>query len=596
MGQSVAFAQLTKIDVEKRLVYGRAAQETPDHSGEVMDYEQSKPNFMKWSDEMSKATNGASQGNLRSMHGNTAAGKIQELIYNDDECAIDVVAKVVDNNEWQKCLEGVYTGFSIGGKYGARVTKGAFKRYEAIPNEISLVDRPCIPTATFFDIQKADGSVMQKKFQTKGVAEMDYEVTGTPEDADNLAKLLATNKLSISDAVNAVAKSLEAVPTPVDLAAVLDLAAAGYDKTVLVKMQNDEVLALDVLEKLAPFADPVNKKYPLDSAAQVKAAWTYINMEKAAASYTPEALEECKKAVVAAWKDKVDPAGPEITKADVTADLGKGLSTASSLGDALQSLYYLACSAAREAQVEGDGSDIPSRLQQVVLTVAGIYKDMAGEEADELVADFINGDADSASVMQMAYGLANSLAKAGARNSAADADMLQKMHDLSTKLGANCAMNNNTGAAAGSQSTVDTGDSAVSNNNVAQAGGDTNATAVSGGHMAQAEAAADLTKVETAEDLQKAALNKLVAEAMEPLQKALTEATEKIAKLESQPLPAKGVLRVVDKAGDVVETVAKAEIAPVKERDGTVNEAASAFKKIHASGGAPLLGGLRETN
>ena len=594
MGQSVAFAQLTKIDVEKRLVYGRAAQETPDHSGEVMDYEQSKPNFMKWSDEMSKATNGASQGNLRSMHGNTAAGKIQELIYNDEECAIDVVAKVVDDNEWQKCLEGVYTGFSIGGKYGARVTKGDFKHYEAIPSEISLVDRPCIPTATFFDIQKADGSVMQKKFQTsEGATEMEYEVTGTPEDADNLAKLLATNKLSIADAVAAVTKSL-ASPPP-DAVKIVDLVVAGYDKDTMLKLAGTDVDALDALEKLAPFADPVNNKYPIDTAAQVRAAWTYINMEKNASKYSAEALAELKKTIIAAWKDKVDSVGPEVSaaKAESTDGMTKGISTVSNLGDMLQALYYLAGSSAREAQSEGDSSDIPARLQAVVLTVAEIYKDMAGEEAAELVADFVNGDADSVAVMQMAYGLAGSLAKAGARNSAADQDMLQKMHDLATKLGANCATNNDAGAAAGSQSGVDREDSAAGNNTLALAGGDTNAAAVSGGHMAQAAATGALTKAETSPE---EVLNKLVAAAIEPLQKALQAATDKITKLESQPLPAKGVLRVVSKGDDVETAVQKTLVAPVVERDGKVNDAATEFKKIHASGGAPLIGGARNVN
>jgi hypothetical protein len=571
------FAQLSKVDVEKRLVYGRAAQETPDHSGEVMDYAQSKPNFVKWSAEMSKATGGASQGNIRAMHGNVAAGKVQELIYNDDEHAIDVVAKIVDDNEWSKVLEGVYTGFSIGGKYGARVTKGAFKHYEAIPSEISLVDRPCIPTATFFDIQKADGTVMQKSFQIKGETtmptEIEYQVEGTPEQADALAKLLAENKLSIGDAVAAVEKALI---KSVDAMVAVDLAVAGYDKAILCKMNGDEIIALDTLEKLAPFADPANNKYPIDNPAQIKAAWTYINMEKNSGKYTAEDLLDVKKAISDAWIEKIDKAGPPaVEKAAKIKDLKKGMSAVSMLGDMLQSLYYLACQAVRESASEGDDSPIPARLKQVVLDIAGIYKDMAREEADELLEDLYSNDEPVPEVMQMAYGVANDLIKFGARNSASDKDMLQKMHDLTSKLGATCATMDEpkqTDAGAG----LDTKDSAQSTNI----------------QMAQAEQAGDLIKVSTSQE----AITKLVADAMLPLNKALSDAMEKIAKLEAQPLPAKGVLRVVGKENDSATEVKKVEIAPVVGQDGKINEAATMFKSIHSHGGAPLIGGFRNTN
>ena len=48
------FAQIRKVDEAKRLVYGIAAQETPDKSGEIMDYLSSKPHFAKWSADVSK--------------------------------------------------------------------------------------------------------------------------------------------------------------------------------------------------------------------------------------------------------------------------------------------------------------------------------------------------------------------------------------------------------------------------------------------------------------------------------------------------------------------------------------------------------------
>ncbi len=166
------FAQLTKVDEEKRLVYGRAVDESPDRSGEVFDYVTSKPYFEQWSAETKEATDGKSHGNLRAMHGKVAAGRLVDMQFNDRDRAIDVVAHVVDNNEWEKVLTGCYTGFSIGGSYVKKWDDAAtksddgspFKRYTAAPNELSLVDRPCIPTAKFLNIQKADGTYEQVEF------------------------------------------------------------------------------------------------------------------------------------------------------------------------------------------------------------------------------------------------------------------------------------------------------------------------------------------------------------------------------------------------------------------------------------------------
>lgn len=161
------FAQLTKVDVEKRLVYGRATQEVPDKSGEIFDYASSKPLFEAWSGEFEKATDGKSLGNVRAMHKKDhAAGRLEQLAFNDDEKAIDICAKVVDDQDWQKVQEGVYTGFSIGGEYEKRWTdpeNPALKRFTAKPTEISLVDNPCNAEARFTMV-KADGASEEKAF------------------------------------------------------------------------------------------------------------------------------------------------------------------------------------------------------------------------------------------------------------------------------------------------------------------------------------------------------------------------------------------------------------------------------------------------
>lgn len=161
------FIPITKVDIENRLVYGIATAEAPDLAGEVCHYATTKPNYEKWSSEVHKASGGKSVGALRSMHGSTAAGKLVDIAFNDDARQIEICGKVVDDNEWKKVQEGVYTGFSQGGRYMKRWADEAsgLTYYTADPTEVSLVDMPCLPSATF-SVVKADGVVEKRAFTT----------------------------------------------------------------------------------------------------------------------------------------------------------------------------------------------------------------------------------------------------------------------------------------------------------------------------------------------------------------------------------------------------------------------------------------------
>jgi hypothetical protein len=158
------FIPIVKVDAAQRLVYGLATAEKEDRAGEICDYASTKPLYEKWSREIAKATGGKSFGNLRAMHGNVAAGKLTEITFNDMAKQIEICAKVVDDVAWTKVQEGVYTGFSQGGAY-ERHWKDAEgrNRYTAAPNEISLVDLPCLTQATF-EMIKTDGTSEKRRF------------------------------------------------------------------------------------------------------------------------------------------------------------------------------------------------------------------------------------------------------------------------------------------------------------------------------------------------------------------------------------------------------------------------------------------------
>jgi hypothetical protein len=182
------FLPLAKVDLDRRLVTGVATAETPDRSGEIFDYASSKPYFEKWSAEAAQASGGKSLGAVRAMHGSVAAGKLTDIAFDDDAKRVTVRAKIVDDDEWRKVQEGVYTGFSQGGRYVKRWADPdtGLTRYTAEPHEISLVDLPCVPDATF-DVVK-DGVVERRGFASHAEAadtDADGDLDGNLDAGDD---------------------------------------------------------------------------------------------------------------------------------------------------------------------------------------------------------------------------------------------------------------------------------------------------------------------------------------------------------------------------------------------------------------------------
>jgi hypothetical protein len=379
------FAQIRKVDEAKRLVFGRAAEEVVDHSGEIMDYLSTKPHFQKWSADVSADSDGKSLGNLRAMHGKVAAGKLTDIVFDDEAKAIDVVAKVVDDAEWKKVLEGVYTGFSIGGSYvGAatveKINGEDVKRYTAKPNELSLVDRPCIPTAKFFEVQKADGTSAEVPFREPAAEAEDSVINGTPEQVEQLCKVMNDGGLSLADVIGQVEK---AVAERKDTSA-----KAGTSQYGDVK-----------------FADATNKKYPIDTPEHIRAAWNYINKAKNAAKYSDKDVAAIKAHIVAAWKSKIDKEGPPAAEKlekldDVTrAALRKSMYSCQSMAGLIGSLQSMMECEEWEAYKEGDTSTVPTRIGAVIALAGQVLKEMIDEELKEIAA----GDAlDTDEMMEMA--------------------------------------------------------------------------------------------------------------------------------------------------------------------------------------------------
>lgn len=169
------FIQATKVDEVLREVHGFATTTRTDKAREVVSYKRTKPLIEKWSNGFVEATKALgedtlSYGNVRGMHGKgpstgIVAGKLTQLTFDDAAEKVFVVAKITDDNEWEKCRTGTYTGFSIGGRYVGAKTLLPSGDYEVAiePYELALADNPCNPDCHFQAV-KADGTVVERPF------------------------------------------------------------------------------------------------------------------------------------------------------------------------------------------------------------------------------------------------------------------------------------------------------------------------------------------------------------------------------------------------------------------------------------------------
>ena len=64
------------------------------------------------------------------------------------------------------------------------------------------------------------------------------------------------------------------------------------------------------------FADPVNKKYPIDNEEHIRAAWSYIHMPRNYEKYSQNDIKTIENRIIQAGKSKIDPAGPPAENQD----------------------------------------------------------------------------------------------------------------------------------------------------------------------------------------------------------------------------------------------------------------------------------------
>lgn len=214
---------IAKIDEEQRMVYGYATVEELDAHGEIISYEASKKAFSNWI------------GNIREMHQDIAVGKNMETEFDDDTKGVWIGARISESDDgeqaWIKVKEGVYSGFSIGGRVNDSEVRtmsvdGKKKSVRVITDydlgETSLVDNPACPSAIFQMVKSVDGHLEESEEVQKGIGrpvhwwEKQYQFS----DSQKVMKgaVMTYNEDSMASKSDNIAKSLWEAGMLIDLA------------------------------------------------------------------------------------------------------------------------------------------------------------------------------------------------------------------------------------------------------------------------------------------------------------------------------------------------------------------------------------------
>lgn len=360
------YGNLTKVDVEQRMVFGYASTEAVDAHGETITkaaIEAALDDYMEFA-------------NIREMHQLSAVGTAEEASVDDK--GLYLGAHIVDDTAWGKVTSGVYKGFSVGGKTLARDPDNKKIITKILLTEISLVDRPSNPEARF-DVWKAAGSPQEDASMAKKP-----KAVSIPKDAksDVIAK-------TVNDAVAAghqvvvatedEGKLLKAINDKVEFVVQAQLPlAAEADLTKTTETTVDASSTAVVVD-----ASVVEKTdgAPVVAGGATKEGETVAKADGEGAD-VPPVVDPLTKATTAL--DKIDAAVASVAKPD--ASLEKSMYHVGRFAELLECLSYLALNAQFEADAEGDGSKVPAAMLEWVKAGAAIFKDLAKEEVDEFVA------------------------------------------------------------------------------------------------------------------------------------------------------------------------------------------------------------------
>ena len=318
------------------------------------------------------------------------------------------------------------------------------------------MDSPCIPTARFFDIVKADGSVEKVAFKTAQI-----ELKGTEEQVAQFGKALNDSGFSHARAIEFL-----------EVEAMLDTIESLEKR----EFSSDERKSAAKQGQALP-----DGSFPIKTVSDLHNAVQAYGRAKNKAAAKAHIIKRAKAlgamdAIPDSWK-KDD--GEKMRM----GTLKKGLYNVGRFAECLECLAEIARSAEGEAQSEEDDSKVPSAMRNAIDDLIECFKEMSDEESAEMLAELkdhagVGEDDEIEEGLEMAFHLSTLtkslmdpelpivelakiateyeeplttavltdmpglrkriIAKAGARHSKVDADHLQQAHDHLVGMGADC--------------------------------------------------------------------------------------------------------------------------------------------------------------
>jgi hypothetical protein len=374
------YLPIAKVDADRREVWGYASTEARDDQGEIVRREAlmaALGDYMRFA-------------NIREMHQLSAVGVAHEATIDDK--GLYIGARIVDDQAWQKVVQGVYKGYSIGGVVTERDPTDYKTITGLILNEISLVDRPANPEAVF-DYWKAAGAPIMP--DTGFNPPIQIWACGVPEHR-HLAKAEALKCQERAGSFVGFSRGHQSEESGAGLIAAARSAIATAEGA-LQKAEGKGVA--DASYGAVEYADPGyqadgKKRYPIDTERHIRAAWNFINRPSNARRYTAAQLEQIKARIIAAWKEKIDKEGPpsadgsdKAARNAARTALTKALWDVGHVARIIVDLDWLEESLSVEAAMEGDGSPQPARLKAIISELCNFLNALVAEETGEIVDD-----------------------------------------------------------------------------------------------------------------------------------------------------------------------------------------------------------------
>lgn len=366
----VKFHQFAKLedgkDGDQPTVWGIATLQQPDSDNELCEYESAKPVYQAWSAKALKRTKGAGQeaslGNIRVQHGSDVGGKATKLEFRDADKEIWLGSEPIDDAMRDALKKGFYTGYSQAGAYAWRAC--------------TICDEPLVMQQgnNYCPNCNKDVPVL---YGLKRIAEVSYvDSPATGEGFEHVKANGSTEILKFAKKESIVAKTKTVAGEKLEASAFAHV--GDPEKTETWKLP------------IKFSSDAKTKRHIRNALARIDQTKGMSDEERAAARAKIEAA--AKEHGIDVGSDKSDKLLDTMKTYITGAALVKGVKLEKSLydvarcADILMQLKNLWECASWELEIEGDGSEVPDELKELLDGMLETFIAMAEEEARELTA------------------------------------------------------------------------------------------------------------------------------------------------------------------------------------------------------------------